>query len=194
VTPLRITRYEPGVVAAWMEREKRLIGRVTGCIGCGYCCFQGPCGLSSQVWDHLEVREPNIHHDGEKWVGNLAPRAWSGCPALVWTSGQWRCGLAWGAPQVVADYVMMSLYFGAGCSSGMNTCRRECRPIDPLKIAPSLAALFIVERRLKVFTHLCAGEELDLDDYRLTLEQEGGMNAEEKRYLARVRFDRLLPL
>ena len=68
------------------------------CVGCGYCCKKRPCPLAMITY-RLEP--------GDK------------CPELYWNGEKYRCGKAveWGT----------ALAIGAGCSSSLNSWRKDVR-------------------------------------------------------------------
>lgn len=74
------------------------------CLGCGFCCRQGPCGIAARTgtW-----RKP------EK----------GGCRSLKWDGEKWRCVALKVNPQYYRE-----LAVGAGCSSSLFNTDREKIP------------------------------------------------------------------
>ena len=78
------------------------------CIGCGYCCLKARCGVSMEHYDTDQKR----------------------CPGLVWSDNEKRyfCLLMrYGDKTYPSQYFKDTLYEGEGCSSGLNTWRRDVK-------------------------------------------------------------------
>lgn len=73
----------------------------TACIGCGYCCWKSPC--------YVAVR---LHGPVSK------------CPSLVWNGKRHICKLM-EIPGTLGENYRKELHTGAGCSSNLNSWRRE---------------------------------------------------------------------
>ena len=78
---------------------------MSDCVGSGYCCMTTPCGVAQQVY-------PEQARMGGR------------CPALRWDekAGRYFCREA-----EKSDTVARVLFVGAGCSSGLNTWRRDVK-------------------------------------------------------------------
>lgn len=72
--------------------------RTRPCVGCGYCCTEGPCGIA-------------INYYGSEWL--------SPCPALVEKAGRKWCKMVLQASGQKQRDCMEDLAIGAGCSSTM---------------------------------------------------------------------------
>jgi len=73
------------------------------CCGCGYCCSKTPCAL------------------GISEGATTAP-----CKFLVHRDKKYRCGLVvFARNERERQRIMEWLYIGAGCSSSLNSKRRE---------------------------------------------------------------------
>lgn len=71
------------------------------CIGCGFCCRQGPCSLG---------------HEG----------AHGHCALLRWDGSKWRCSFMNDCmPKEAKQAIMAAVAIGAGCCSSLNTYRRK---------------------------------------------------------------------
>ena len=67
------------------------------CVGCGYCCKKAMCAL------------------GVKTLGRTEDR----CPYLVWSDERYYCS--------IYDYERWLAVFGFGCSSSLNTWRKDVK-------------------------------------------------------------------
>lgn len=75
------------------------------CVGCGYCCISAPCVAA------LKLHGSHLNH----------------CPELHWNGARYVCRLMLREGKTGAFY-RRELYAGEGCSSGLNTWRRDVRP------------------------------------------------------------------
>lgn len=73
--------------------------RFIPCVGCGYCCLKVMCDLGRDLHGKLEER----------------------CPWLDWNGERYLCALGQDPKAVEA------LAMGEGCSSSLNTWRRDVR-------------------------------------------------------------------
>ena len=74
------------------------------CVGCGYCCMKAVCVVGQF-----------FHPDAKNGK----------CPELYWDEGKsmYRCKCSNFGEKITSE-----LYFGLGCSSSLNTWRRNVRP------------------------------------------------------------------
>ena len=75
---------------------------VQDCVGCGFCCRKGPCGLAQRIY---------------------ACGEWTGCPGLVFHDDRWWCKPIEEARGTLRDDLIKELYIGDGCCCSMNTDR-----------------------------------------------------------------------
>lgn len=76
------------------------------CVGCGYCCRKGPCGLA--------------------WARGAKPTpANPACPFLVELEGRFRCGVWVQTGEAERKAIADALAFGAGCCSPLGNTDRE---------------------------------------------------------------------
>lgn len=86
--------------------------RASGCVGCGYCCIAAPCHLRTPAIDA-------VLEDATR-TGR-----WPGCPELVYEDSRHWCGLVLRASAEKSGDLRQALAIGGGCSSNMNSWRRE---------------------------------------------------------------------
>jgi hypothetical protein len=78
------------------------------CVGCGFCCVQGPCEV---VWSTHTIE---VLRDG-----------WHGCPDLRFRDGRHWCRVLIEATDNQRFCVEVRLSIGAGCCSPLNSWRQE---------------------------------------------------------------------
>ena len=82
------------------------------CVGCGYCCIKRWCFLADHVFAFLKAGRGSWDE----------PR----CPALEWRLNRYYCRLAL-TPGPIGTVIRLELAIGSGCSSGLNSWRREVK-------------------------------------------------------------------
>ena len=77
------------------------------CVGCGYCCLKAPCSISVGLFGKDK------------------------CPALNWSEkkGRYICLLVID-PSYKGDAYKKDLAIGEGCSSSLNTWRKDVKKRD----------------------------------------------------------------
>ena len=76
---------------------------IRDCVGCGFCCRKGPCGLALQY---------NL------WTNKK-------CSALVFKDGWYQCELLLVATGEVLESWKREPYIGEGCCCGLNSDRKK---------------------------------------------------------------------
>lgn len=89
--------------------------KFSSCMGCGYCCTKSPCVVFPMSSFAFDI-------DGSQIVNHLR---WRGCPELTWDGTRHWCGIALLSDEKKREKVMCDLSIGAGCSSSLNSWRRE---------------------------------------------------------------------
>lgn len=79
------------------------------CVGSGYCCKKGPCGLAVARG-----------HDMKHWL-----EGGKGCPDLVEKDGRYWCGLYLRAAGPKKAKIKYELAIGEGCCSSLFNTERE---------------------------------------------------------------------
>jgi hypothetical protein len=121
------------------------------CVGCGYCCRKGPCGLASK-------------HDIWRPVEN------GGCKALKWDGAKWRCNLV-----TLDSGYAEQLYIGEGCCCGLFNEERQKIPtpedISARRALAEMATPDSIDWRkiLRAFTRGLAGSFVSGDAVYLAI-------------------------